>query len=164
MFDHTGIACFEKRHKDIEKLLSSKTFLHSKLVDTRLVDTGVFMADPDACVQPFLHQAMQEDYEGVMVRLSSEEVVRFNEYRPGMRSPGLLKVKTFLQEEYQVVGINVMANSGGALVGSVTCELEDGRTFNATPANTDEEKKEVCFVLFVELKYMSLYAITYLVQ
>lgn len=76
-----------------------------------------------------------EGYEGVMVRLNNDSI-----YEQGKRSSSLLKVKTFMQEEFVLV--ECLPEKGAEhRVGSMVLRMADGRTFNARPAMTEDERE-----------------------
>ncbi len=79
---------------------------------------------------------MQNGYEGTMVRSGGTEPYRFQ-----YRSSSLLKVKDFLDAEFEIIG----ANEGvGKSEGQATfiCKMRNGVTFDARCKGTDEQRRE----------------------
>ena len=76
-----------------------------------------------------------DGYEGAIVRL------RDGLYTWGHRSRSLLKVKSFLEDDYVVTGVT---EGKGKFVGCAIwiCKTKDGATFNVTPKCSQEEKQE----------------------
>ena len=81
-------------------------------------------------------QFLQKGYEGAIVRTHDHV------YNWGYRSPGLLKVKNFQDEEFKVIGYTIGV---GKAAESVTweCEAEDGKIFRCYSKGTMEERKEM---------------------
>ena len=78
---------------------------------------------------------LEEGYEGAIVR------ERDGEYRFGYRSNKLLKVKNFMDEEYEIVDFTTGI---GRFEGSIVwiCETKDGQSFKVVPQGTMEERQE----------------------
>jgi DNA ligase-1 len=75
-------------------------------------------------------------FEGVMVRDPDSS------YRAGYRSPGLLKLKSFSEDEYKIVGYS---RGKGKMADCVIfeCVTADGGTFNVVPTGTMSERREM---------------------
>jgi len=78
---------------------------------------------------------VEEGYEGAMVRNIT------GAYAIGKRSANLQKVKSFLDDEYEIVGYS---EGTGDDIGTVIweCKTQDGSTFRVRPRGTREEKRE----------------------
>jgi ATP-dependent DNA ligase len=78
---------------------------------------------------------LKEGFEGAIVRTDNQE------YRLGHRSNDLLKVKTFLDKEYEIIDYY---EGVGRFKGCVTwvCKTEEGKTFHCCPKGTLAQKKE----------------------
>lgn len=82
------------------------------------------------------HQkAVNEKYEGIMVRKKDSKYVQ-------KRSNDLLKVKSFITEEFEIVGFT---EGSGRDAKSVVfeCELDDGNTFHCRPAWDLQRRQKV---------------------
>jgi DNA ligase-1 len=79
-------------------------------------------------------KAVADGYEGVMIRNRNAE------YLYGHRSYDLLKVKSAVDQEYQVVGFT---HGVGKFEKSVIwlCKTKDGNTFEVVPKTTSERKE-----------------------
>lgn len=94
----------------------------------RLVPTDMANSEPD--VYRLQRHYVAEGYEGAMVRTIA------NPYRQGARSKELLKVKSWLDSEYEVVGCKVGKDGLPVFV----CCVVDGRTFDVRPKGTEAER------------------------
>ena len=72
-------------------------------------------------------------YEGTIIRLPDYG------YEAGKRSKSLLKLKTFLDNEFMIVDILESKDGWGIL----ECQLDNGKTFRVTAPGTMEDKIEV---------------------
>ena len=78
---------------------------------------------------------LEDGYEGAIVRESD------GEYKFGYRSNKLLKVKNFMDEEYEIVGYTTgVGRFDGCIVW--ICETEKGDDFKVVPQGTMEERQE----------------------
>jgi DNA ligase 1 len=119
-------AMWPERRKWLESYFTDNKFDHCFIVETETVnDAEEVLAKHDEYVD--------DDYEGGIVR-DLRGVYRF-----GYRSPFLLKVKSFDDEEFKIVGFT---DGRGKFKGCVRwiCEIEDGSTFNVAPAGTYEQR------------------------
>ena len=86
-----------------------------------------------------IHEAqarfVEEGYEGAMVRN------RLGSYAIGKRSANLQKVKTFLDDEFEIVGFT---QGTGGETGCViwVCTTQSGKDFSVRPRGTREERME----------------------
>lgn len=100
-----------------------------------------------------LEYYMEKGYEGVMVRCPN------GTYGFGKRSNDLQKVKKFYEEEYKIVDILEGKGKLEGAVGSFVCEMEDGQTFKAKLATTEDnlkrlwQDKERCIGAQLTVKY-----------
>jgi DNA ligase-1 len=79
---------------------------------------------------------VRDGYEGAMVRLLD------GIYEWGYRSKSLLKVKTFDDHEYRIVGFDNGRGKNETTV-TWTCELPDGRRFNVAPIGKREHREQM---------------------
>ena len=84
-------------------------------------------------INDFHRRGIEGGYEGTIIRMPGYG------YETGKRSKSLLKLKTFLDAEFQVIDIHESKDGWGIL----ECELENGKTFRVTAPGTMEEKVEV---------------------
>ena len=79
---------------------------------------------------------MRDGYEGTMVRSGGAEAYRFQ-----YRSPSLLKVKDFIDDEFEIIGANegVGKSEGQA---TFTCKIKNGSAFDVRCKGTDEQRRE----------------------
>jgi DNA ligase-1 len=81
------------------------------------------------------HDAYVKDgYEGAMLRHGGCP------YEPGRRSPYLVKVKEFMEEEFEVVDV-VQGRGKFEGLGILRCVTAEGVTFDATPVGTDLQRR-----------------------
>ena len=88
-------------------------------------------------------QFVSEGFEGVVIRDPKKP------YTPGGRNNSMIKVKKYKDSEFLVVGYKLGLRGSEDM--TFTCQLEDGRTFEAMPVGTREEKAE--YVKNFETKY-----------
>ena len=78
---------------------------------------------------------VEEGYEGAMVRN------RTGAYAIGKRSANLQKVKTFLDDEYEIVGFSeATGNDAGTVVWE--CQTPNGNRFSVRPRGTREARRD----------------------
>lgn len=109
---------------------------------SRLVEHGsikrvpTFRVRDEAEMREYHAQFMQDGYEGTMVRSGGDEPYKFQ-----YRSASLLKVKDFVDDEFEIVG----AEEGvGKSAGQATfiCKTKQGQTFGCRCKGTDEMRRE----------------------
>lgn len=117
---------FETRNKILKNLFSSNSFQHLKFVEAMpiLVNNIDDIHDEQAA----------NGYEGIMIRLAHMPYET-------KRSSGLLKYKKFIQEEYLIVGFSKEKHN--ETLAALILQTEDGKSFEATPSMTDEEKLSI---------------------
>ena len=79
---------------------------------------------------------LEQGYEGAIVREHD------GEYRFGYRSNKLLKVKNFMDDEYEIIDYTTGV---GKFAGCIVwiCTTDDGTQFKVVPQGTMEERKEL---------------------
>lgn len=86
-------------------------------------------------VKTILAQQEARGFEGIMLR------VGYCKYQCGRRSSELLKVKTFIDQEFEIIGAE---ENKGRQKSQCTfvCKTDTGTTFKCKPMGTDAERKE----------------------
>ena len=112
--------------------------LYGMLYENKCVGIDVvkdFVAENEADVYKLQSQFLEDGYEGAIVRELD------GEYRMGHRSNKLLKVKNFMDKEYEIVGYTTGV---GKFYGCCVwiCETEKGQSFKVVPQGTYEERQE----------------------
>jgi DNA ligase-1 len=121
-----SIIDFTDRYKIITKVTKYATYL--SLVENISVNSETEIHAAQA-------KFVEEGYEGAMVRNLK------GAYAIGKRSKNLQKVKTFLDDEYEIVGFSeAVGNDAGTVVWE--CRTPEGRTFRVRPRGTREARKE----------------------
>lgn len=82
-------------------------------------------------IQSFYEIYVDQGYEGQMVRLDKPY--------ENKRSKSLLKHKSFIDEEYTILGVEEGIGNKTGMVGSFIFETKDGKQFNASPKFNWEE-------------------------
>lgn len=118
---------FESRLSIVNSLFDDRQPRFVKQCETKLVEREVDLSGE-------MHEYIARGYEGVMIRLSTDNID--SGYQSGVRSKSLYKLKDFDQEEFQVLGFQKHAELD--TLGSVLLQLGPGvnKTFAATPAST----------------------------
>lgn len=75
-----------------------------------------------------------EGFEGAVITDPSKP------YKVGSRCNNLIKIKQYKSEDFKVIGYKLGLRGSEDM--TFTCELEDGRTFEAMPCGTRAEKEE----------------------
>lgn len=75
-----------------------------------------------------------EGFEGAVITDPSKP------YKPGARCNNLIKIKEYKSEDFKVIGYKLGLRGSEDM--TFTCELEDGRTFEAMPVGDRATKKE----------------------
>ena len=86
---------------------------------------------------------VSEGFEGAVITDPSKP------YKPGSRCNNLIKIKQYKSEDFTVIGYKLGLRGSEDM--TFTCELEDGRTFEAMPVGNRETKAE--YVENFETKY-----------
>ena len=105
---------------------------HGLCKSVKVVDTH--LANNEYAVYELQSQFLEEGYEGAIVREMD------GEYRFGNRSNKLLKVKNFMDEEYEIIGFTTGV---GRFEGCIIwiCKTGNGDEFKVVPQGTMEERK-----------------------
>jgi ATP-dependent DNA ligase len=77
---------------------------------------------------------VSEGFEGAVITDPTKA------YKVGARCNNLIKIKQYKSEDFKVIGYKLGARGSEDM--TFTCELEDGRTFEAMPCGTREQKAE----------------------
>jgi len=97
--------------------------------------TPTFLVKDEEQLFKFQAKAISEGYEGAMLRHSDSP------YEPGKRSKSLLKVKTFLDDEFEIVGVKEGEKTFEGMAIFI-CDSKRGGTFDVTSPGTHDEKRE----------------------
>ena len=90
---------------------------------------------------------VSEGFEGAVITDPSKP------YKPGARCNNLIKIKEYKSEDFKVIGYKLGLRGSEDM--TFTCELEDGRTFEAMPCGTRAEKEE--YISNFDTKYKGEY-------
>lgn len=131
IYDMISNAPFAERYRALQEALQDTENLPFTLVPTTLVSSDT--AGYRSVIGGLLRAARLDGYEGLMIRHGSKP------YEDGKRSSSLLKVKVWLDEEYQIVGISESKDGWGIL----ECKLPNGSTFSVSAPGTIQQKKDV---------------------
>lgn len=83
----------------------------------------------------YLHDKwVSEGFEGAVITDPSKP------YKPGARCNNLIKIKEYKSEDFKVIGYKLGLRGSEDM--TFTCELEDGRTFEAMPCGDRATKEE----------------------
>ena len=93
------------------------------------------VANSEEQVYAFQKQFVNDGFEGAIVRLEQ------GAYQYGARSMDLLKVKSFKDKEFPIIGHK---DGVGKFQSAViwVCRMEDGKTFDVVPRGTMEERRQ----------------------
>ena len=118
--DVQKITKLAKEHSELKKIVNLYQNIISKSSQLKDLQTA--------------HETyVKNGFEGLMIRAPS------GRYEPDHRSSSLLKYKTFMDNEYKIVGFK--EGKGNDVVTVIfTCETEDGKRFEVRPKGTREER------------------------
>ena len=106
---------------------------HNQLAHLKVVPTAWVQSEED--VYEIQSEMLNAGYEGAIVRTQT------GVYKFGYRSPDLLKVKTFMDDEFEVVGFHPGIGKFETCV-IWECLTKTGEPFNCVPKGTFEERRE----------------------
>jgi DNA ligase 1 len=103
---------------------------------------------PECCVKVKTDQIdnmndLTAYYEDYMIAGYEGQMVRLDSYYESKRSKNLLKHKSFIDEEYIILGIQEGIGNKTGMVGSFIFETNQGKRFNASPKFSWEECKYI---------------------
>jgi len=142
------IVSWIKRNQDNTKLLKFHAYdlMDERPYDTRMYDiidiigeskTAEFVPTIRASgmeqIMGYHKRSIGNGYEGTIIRLPDYG------YEDGKRSRSLLKLKTFLDAEFEVIDIHE-SKDGWAIL---ECETDEGNTFRVSAPGTMEEKMDI---------------------
>ena len=118
----------------LDDFYSSLQFFVDNCRSVKVVRTDFAAYEED--VYELQSEYLEEGYEGAIVREYD------GEYKFGYRSNKLLKVKNFMDEEFEIVGFTTgVGRFDGCIVW--ICETEKGDDFKVVPQGTMEERKRL---------------------
>lgn len=123
----------EERFKKRDKLFDCMKLLDESITKNFVkVETLIIHSEND--IEPIHNTYLEQGYEGVVLRAKDLK------YQFGVRSNYIRKHKNFVDEEFEVIGINYDAGTG---VEQFTwkCEDVDGTIFKAKPLGNKEMKE-----------------------
>lgn len=107
-----------------------KKYLDKIVTNERVNVLKIFEIDINE-IEKYNQQFVKDGYEGVIIRLPDYSYEQ-------KRSSGLIKYKTFIDEEFKVIGF-VSEKNNPLKLGSIKLIMKNGNEFNARPSMTDEE-------------------------
>lgn len=131
LMDKTGKIPQVERFEMLDRLFSRLP----RKAKSRIIQVPTEILSSVEEVPEFHIKYAQLGYEGVVLRTFD------NFYKPGKRSPEMRKFKTFIDQEYKIVGCQL--DDGVDEEHFVwVLKTDEGKKFNAKPRGTREEKKE----------------------
>lgn len=118
---------FGARNKALQDLFSKHKFKYLKLVPTRIITRK----DVDTMHDMYVSQG----YEGIIIRRNAEY-----EY---FRSKNLLKLKHWIDEEFEIIDVLEGIGNRSGMMGKILLKMKDGKTFEANAKGTYVYYKEL---------------------
>lgn len=119
---------FSDRYENISALYSEHNWTNIKLVDCQIVDSEKEVMQK--------HEIYKVPFEGTMIRNMA------GPYKLDGRSTNLLKLKDFVDDEYEIVGFSqAKGNDAGTVIWK--CTTSDGKKFDVKPQGTREYRREL---------------------
>ena len=121
---------FEKRLIKLTEFFSKYNFKYLKLVKTEI-------CYKKELIEKYLDNYINEGYEGIIIRNSN------GKYEENIRSSNLLKLKRFIDEEFEI--INYTTATEGKEIGCVIweCKTKEGKKFSVRPQGNYNERKKL---------------------
>ncbi len=121
---------FEKRLIKLTEFFSKYNFKYLKLVKTEI-------CNKKELIEKYLDKYINEGYEGIIIRNSN------GKYEENIRSSNLLKLKRFIDEEFEI--INYTTATEGKEIGCVIweCKTKEGKKFSVRPQGNYNERKKL---------------------
>lgn len=137
----SGSKTFYERTLELKELFST-----NRAYDGHITYVRTWNAENEEHMMQHLERFLVEGYEGLMYRSHSG-------LYEGKRSHGLLKVKTFRDEEFKVVGVEEGNGKLQGKAGAIWCLTRDGKRFKAKMQGSLESLTD--YLVNFEKKYMS---------
>ena len=121
---------FEKRLIKLTEFFSKNNFKYLKFVKTEI-------CNKKELIEKYLDNFINEGYEGIIIRNGN------GKYEENIRSNNLLKLKRFIDEEFEI--INYTTPSEGKEIGCVIweCKTKEGKKFTVRPEGNYKERKKL---------------------
>ena len=129
IYDFVDELSFEKRQQIISQVLKNRKS------DSCLVPVTTFEVKSNSEIDIFYQKCIEDGYEGAMLRWSDKG------YKSGYRSDSLLKIKSFQDEEFEIVDV-VPGIGREEDKGTFVCKTKDGTIFNCRPKGDDVLRAE----------------------
>lgn len=131
IYDKISDEPFWKRYKDLQEAIGGDDNRPFRVVPTLTLAAPV--GGLATAIKATLGGARALGYEGIMIRHSAAG------YESGKRSKSLLKVKVWLDEEYEIIAVHD-SKDGWAIL---ECKLPNGRSFTVSAPGSIAEKRNV---------------------
>lgn len=129
VYDMISDRPFKERFQRLCNIIGHKGQGVVRTVYTALVDSH-------SSIRRTLDEQLSRGYEGIMLRVGDCK------YQIGRRSSALLKVKKFIDQEFEIIGAE---ENKGRQKGQCTfiCKTDKGGTFKVKPMGTDAERRKM---------------------
>lgn len=131
IYDKISDEPFWKRYKGLQEAIGGDESRPFRVVPTLPLAAPV--GSLATAIKATLGEARALGYEGIMIRHSTAG------YESGKRSKSLLKVKVWLDEEYEIIAVHD-SKDGWAIL---ECKLPNGRSFTVSAPGSIAEKRNV---------------------
>ena len=121
---------FKERYSILKNFIEKNSFKYIKLVKTEI-------CNKKELIEKYLDNYINEGYEGIIIRNGN------GKYEENIRSNNLLKLKRFIDEEFEI--INYTTPSEGKEIGCVIweCKTKEGKKFSVRPEGNYNERKKL---------------------
>jgi DNA ligase-1 len=123
--------CWEVRRNSLETWFQANISSSSHIIHVQSLDCR-----DEVAVKQAHDWYVQQGYEGAIIRL------REHPYRFGYRSPGLLKLKSFQDSEFVIIGWT-RGKGKFTNVPIFKCATAEGREFDVAPKGTEQQRLEM---------------------
>jgi DNA ligase-1 len=129
IYDYVSQDDYKSRHAFLTELFSSKKFENVELLKTEICNTR-------GEIEKFLKKYESQGYEGLIVRNF------LGPYKVNHRSKNLQKLKSFMDDEFEIVDFTEGTGVEKGLVIWI-CETKKGQRFSVRPHGTHEERAKL---------------------
>jgi ATP-dependent DNA ligase len=125
-----GSSNFAVRHAALLELFANEPEMQSAMIQEVETDSLIWNDEGKEQLAELMSSALERGYEGGMVRLNTPYEFK--------RSKGLLKMKDFMDEEFEITAIEEGKGNWAGYAKVVHIKLKDGRTSKATVKGNQE--------------------------
>lgn len=156
IYDHP-VVLDDKKYNQQERVAQLQQYVDNGTLNVHpLMHVPTFVVNDREHVMRGLEYFMEQGYEGCMIRNATAT------YGFGKRSPNLLKVKKFYEQEFEIADVIEGKGKLEGAAGSFVCKMDNGKTFKCKLATTEDQLRSLwtdrasCIGRKLTVKYQEL--------